>query len=417
MARRWREQDPVFRWNFVMGFIHGVFFRAGMAFSEPNTVLPLFFSGYTSSRLVIGLFAAIFQLAGLLPQLFAAHKIEKLCKRKPVLVVSIVVRMVCWGIVGVITYAFGRQHPASILVIFIFLLALFNVAGAFAVIPFYDVIGKTITPDWRGRFWAYRQFVGGLLAIGAAAVVHRILGNPNIPFPKNYGILFFLSFVSLGFAYLGLGSVKEPERTECPEPAPFTHFLLQAGQTLRRQTVFARAIAVELLAGSLFLSLPFYVVYARESLGSSASVAGTFVGIQTAAAILSNLFWGRFNDRKGSRRVIQVALLADVLIPVVALLARHEWTFYVVFALIGFYTVGASIGFSNFMLDVAPDAERPRYVSLRGSLTAPVALYPVLGGLLMDLFGFKVVLALVAGLTLIGLALAVGLRQPATHAE
>ncbi len=411
MAKRWKDGDPIFRWNFVMGLIHGVFFRAGMAFSEPNTVLPLFFSGYTSARWVIGLFSAIFQLSATLPQLVAAHRLERICHRKPVLVASILIRMACWGIIGVITYCFGKQHPAGILVLFILLLAIFNIAGAFAVIPFYDVVGRTIPADWRGRFWAYRQFGAGLLAIGAAAVVHRVLSNPNLVFPKNYGVLFFLSFVSLGVAYLGLGSVRIPAPEECHEGQSFARFLSSAGRVLKENRRFARAVAVELLAGSLLLTLPFYVVYVREELGADASVAGTFIGVQTAAGILSNLFWGRFNDTYGSRQVIRLATAANVLIPLVALTARGTAWFYVVFALIGFYMVGSTIGYSNYMLDLAPDKERPRFVSLRGSLTAPVALYPLLGGALMDVLSFRAVLLVALILTLAGAGLAVGLEE------
>ena len=80
------------RFNFAMGLIHGILFQTGLAFSAPMSVLPVFLSHFTGSLTMIGVFSALMNAGGVLPQLFVAHKLESKPRKKPVLVVAIWVR-------------------------------------------------------------------------------------------------------------------------------------------------------------------------------------------------------------------------------------------------------------------------------------------------------------------------------------
>ena len=181
-------------WNFLMGLIHGIFFAGGMAFSSPTAILPVFLNSLTSSKTVIGLFSTIMGSGSFLPQLFVASRIRGREHKKPVLIFAIVVRMLCWGALGILTYFYGADNPGGVLFSLFFLLTLFSFMGGVAVIPFMDIFGGTIPSNLRGRFFGHRQLWGGLLAVGAGFVVKHILGSQNISFPKNYALLFLLSF-------------------------------------------------------------------------------------------------------------------------------------------------------------------------------------------------------------------------------
>ncbi len=382
---------PHLKWNFFMGVIHGVFYKAGMTFSEPNTILPLFLNAFTQSKSIIGLFGTLFQFSGAWPQLLTAQKAEALCRKKPLLVTMLVIRMASWGVLGLLTYFYGANHPGWILIIFLVLLSVFYLAGGVAGIPFFDIIARTIPARMRGRFWGIRQFLGGVLAIGAGFLVKFILGNPNLPFPKNYAVLFLLSFTFLIISYIGLGSMKEPPKESCPPAKPFNLFLVQAFRTLKRDRNFGRAIFTEILAGSLLLSLSFYILYAKNVLKIDPSYVGIFIATQMLAGIISNLVWGLLSDRKGSRAVIRGSLLFHFSIPLFALLANSPYLYLFVFFGIGFYMNGSSIGFTNFLLEVAPEEQRPLYISLRGTLVALVSFFPLIGGVLIDLFSFRAI--------------------------
>jgi len=406
------ETDRHLYWNFFMGVVHGVFYKAGMAFSEPNMILPLFLNAFTKSKTLIGLFGTLFQFSGAWPQLLTAQKIQSICRKKPLLIAMLIIRMASWGVLGLITYFYGARHPGWILVIFLLLLSLFYLAGGVAGIPFFDIVAKAIPTNMRGRFWGIRQFLGGILAIAAGFAVKWILASPGLPFPKNYAVLFLLSFVFLGISYLGLGSIREPKSENCPPPKSFNLFLKEAFQTLREDKNFAQAIFTEILAGSLLLSLSFYVLYAKNSLKVEPSMVGIFIAVQMLAGVLSNLVWGMLSDRIGNKSVIRGSLLFHLSIPFFALISETGWMYLLVFFGVGFYMNGASIGFTNFMLEVAPEEKRPLYISLRGTLVAVVSFFPLLGGVFIDLFSFRSVFMAVFLVSIFANILASRLREP-----
>jgi MFS family permease len=67
---------------------------------------------------------------------------------------------------------------------------------------------------------------------------------------------------------------------------------------------------------------------------------------------------------------------------------------------------------SNFLLELAPEAERPLYLGLSNTLMGVVALISGLGGLVVDLLGFAGLFIVTLGLYLIGYLLATGLPEP-----
>jgi len=161
-----------------MGLVHGILFQAGMAFSEPLSVLPVFLSHFTRSRTMIGVLSTLMNAGGVLPQLFVARKLQSRPRKKPVLVAAIWTRAAAWGILGVLAYFCVSCTPAVVLVALIGMLFVFSFAGGVANIPFMDIWGKALPATLRGRFFGHRQLWGGLMAVGAGYVVKRMLGNP-----------------------------------------------------------------------------------------------------------------------------------------------------------------------------------------------------------------------------------------------
>jgi len=78
-------------------------------------------------------------IGSLFPQLFVASRLESKVSKRPVLRIAITVRALCWGLLALITYWFGRSHPLGIILSLLFLLTLFTFMGGIAVVPFYDI--------------------------------------------------------------------------------------------------------------------------------------------------------------------------------------------------------------------------------------------------------------------------------------
>jgi len=376
--------------NFAMGLVHGILFQAGMAFSEPLSVLPVFLSHFTRSRTMIGMFSAMMNAGGVLPQLFVARKLQGRPRKKPVLVAAIWTRAAAWGILGVLAYSCISCDPAIVLVALIGLLFLFSFAGGVAVIPFMDIWGKALPATLRGRFFGHRQLWGGLMAVGAGYVVKRILGDSGLSFPRNYGLLFLLSFGFIGASYIGLSSVREPEGEVNPQTRSLRQFLRQSVRILWQDRNFGLFVLTQFAAGFGALAAPFYVLYGQKELGMPVAQIGVLIQVQMAGGIASNLLWAELSDRSGNRLVIILTTATAALIPLLALLAASLGLpmLVVAFGLIGFAGSGGMIGFTNYLLEIAPPQLRPTYVALNGTLQALTLGLPILGGLVADRYSY-----------------------------
>ncbi|MCL7452311.1 MAG: hypothetical protein M8467_04610 [Anaerolineae bacterium] len=104
------------------------------------------------------------------------------------------------------------------------------------------------------------------------------------------------------------------------------------------------------------------------------------------------------------------AAAAGGLAPVLGLLVA--WTtpllFILVFAALGATISGMRLGYSNFILEMAPVELRPTCVALQNTLLTPVMVLPLLVGALIEAWSYPLLLA--AGAMLMAVAVTLGLR-------
>jgi len=411
------------RWNFTLGLIHGILMTAGRAFGNPDTILPVFLSNFTKSKAIIGLSSSLMgNLGGIgvvLPQLFVASKLESRVHKKPILVVAVTIRAMCWGILALTTYLFATKFPGLMVLTLFCLLTIFTLMAGIAVIPYYDIWGKAIPSTLRGRFFGHRQLWGGALAVGSGFVATAVLRNEGIPFPANYALLFFLAFVFLSVAYVALGSVREPLEEVHKTQMGFGSFLGKAISILKRDSNYRRFLLVQVLAGGSGLALPFYVLYARETLSVRLDMVGVFLSAQMLGNVLSNLLWAHLSDFAGNRRVVQVSCFTALLVPVIALVTPHSmpYLFVLLFIFAGSFIAGRMIGRGNFILDTAPAKERPAYISLNGTASFPIVIFPLLGGMIVQRVSYTFLFVLTLLTVLAGFILSLGLREPRARDE
>ena len=138
---------------------------------------------FTDSKILIGFSSTIIGSLGgigsVLPQLFVANRLETKVHKRPLLRVAITIRALCWGVLSLLTYLFAISHPNLVLLSLFLLLTVFTLMGGVAVTPFMDIWGKAIPSTLRGRFFGYRQLLGGILAIASGFIAKYVLANKN----------------------------------------------------------------------------------------------------------------------------------------------------------------------------------------------------------------------------------------------
>jgi len=415
--------NKTLKWNFTMGLIHGILYLGGEAFYNPDTVLPIFLDHFSKSKMLIGLSSTLIgRLGGIMsvfPQLLVANRIENKTHKKPLLKFAITVRALSWGLLAFTTYIFNNTYP-NLTILFLFItLILHTFMGGIAAIPFYDIWGKSLPSNLRGRFFGYRQLWGGILAIGSGLIVKNILGNNAIKFPYNFALLFFLAFIFLSISYIALGSVKEPTEKVYKKQLPFKDFLKKAFLIIKKNSDYKKFIMVEILTGAGGIALPFYILYLKNILGISLGTIGILLSAQMLGSVLSNVLWAHLSDFVGNKKVIQISTFAGLMVPVVALMTqfKNELLYLLLFATIGFFIAGRTIGKTNYLLDIAPSRDRPIYISLTGTLLFPVSLFPLIGGLIIQYVSYNTLFVITGIPILLGFLLSFNLKEPRTIKE
>ena len=401
-----------------MGIIHGIFFIGGQAFCNPNTILPIFLNHFTNSKTLIGLSSTLMGSLGgigsVFPQLFVASKLENKIYKKPLLKFAITIRALSWGFLALTTYVFSNTYPSLTIFFLFFILILFTFMGGIAAVPFYDIWGKSLPSNLRGRFFGYRQLWGGVLAIGSGFIAKITLGTDKIKFPINFVLLFLFAFIFISISYIALGSVKEPIEKVHKSQLIFKDFLRKAFRIIRKNNNYRKFITVQILAGAGAIALPFYIIYLKDVLEIELGMVGILLSAQMLGSVLSNILWAYLSDFVGNKKVVQISTFVGLIVPFIAFIARsqHELLYVLLFVSIGFFISGNLIGKTNYLLDMAPSRDRPTYISLTGTLSFPVSLFPLVGGLIVQHISYELLFLITGIFILFGFILSFGLKEP-----
>ena len=399
------------RLNMRDGIVHGAFFHMATAFADPFTIIPLFLAGFTDSRILIGFIVSLVGAATVLPQIAVAGYLRKHPhSAKTLMLIGIWTRCAVWGAIAAITLAI--PHPGKfVLVAFMIGVSIYSLGGGVAVLPFKQVVSGTISPQRRSSFFGWRLVAGGIMSIIAGLIVKQVLGMQSMPWPRNYGLLFLMSFASLSIAYIAMSRFRFSPNLDnnTPESEPYMQALKQVWQTC---PVLRRLIIVRLLSGGLQLALPFFALYATHEAGITLTTVGIFVVAQKTGSIVSNLIWMPLGNRIGTKSVITSGLVLSIMSLASILFSDSTIGITAAFALAGAAMSAMTVGFGGYILELGTPKIRPLLYAMEGTLMLPLYFMPLFGGWLADMFGFTTLL-ITGGLFLVAaLATTITLCEP-----
>jgi len=160
-------------------------------------------SRLTDSPVLVGLVAAIAGSAYLFPQLFAANFIERLDRKKPVVVkAGFFLERLPFLLMALSSLLLARTYPAWALAFFFLTFAWHGLGEVIVVIAWQDMLAKLFSVNRRGRFFGISGFSEALMGVVAASLATYILGQ--FDFPDNFVLLFGLAFGGLFLAWIFL---------------------------------------------------------------------------------------------------------------------------------------------------------------------------------------------------------------------
>jgi MFS family permease len=394
------------KYNITVGLLDGGLFGAALGFASFSTVLPLFVASMTTSALLIGLVPAIHSVGWQLPQLFTASHVSRLRKYKPnVLMMTINERAPFLGfaIVALLLPTIGLQ--AGLIATFV-LLTWQGLGGGFTANSWTSMISKIIPPETRGTFFGLQAGIANLFISGSAVAAGYLLDFLDSPI--DFAACFFLASIFFTLSWFALAQTREPEDTEKIIPAEKTHFWDDSKKILRKDLNFNWFLTTRFLSQFATMGFSFYIIYALRRFNMDAVTAGFLTATLTISQTIGNIGMGWIGDRIGHRAMLILGAFAALLSAVLAWNAVSILWFYPIFLLTGLANVSIwTIGMA-MTVDFGNEAERPLYIGLSQTLTAPATIIaPLIGGWIVDAAGFipifsiSIILAIVTMLILI----------------
>ena len=385
----------------------------------PSLILAFFVAELTPSYATIGLVPAIaigFWTLGRLPAQLLAQSRRR---QQPWAFAAAIVRAAAIGVLAVVTSrtdAASLSQAARPLVLTMFLcLVAYSLAGGFGSVSGGALLQSSIASEAWGAFVRRRAAWSALLSLLAAIVVARLLGNNTLAFPGGYGRLFLIATVCLVTVIVLTAAMREPWATaaasSAPTPPP------RAWRQLLRDTRYRRFLLFRMLLSSTAAIDPFLFLYAITRLGAPITKIGDYVILGVLGWVVSAPLWFWVERRSGARALLQSAAVVRLVAPAVALatpplaaigLVRERLpdaaalttAYGAVFFVVGAALAAQSRGNYDYLAALAPHPVLPAYAGLSNAILAIVAFSPVLGGVLIERFGYEV---------LFGVAAAVGL--------
>ncbi|MCK4523299.1 MFS transporter, partial [candidate division WOR-3 bacterium] len=231
------------------------------------------------------------------------------------------------------------------------------------------------------------QAGGGVLAILGGFYVKFILST--FGYPKNFSILFITAGFIVAIALLSWIIADEPSSENQIKIKKFRSFLKVGFSLLSKDTDFKAIFFYKIVIGIAMGPVPFYSLFAIKMLNIDASNIGFFIVLQMAGLIVSNILWERIS-KNGVKYIMIITALSILLQPIVAVCSLFYGILpmYIVFFLIGVSVSGLRISSMTYLLHIAPDNKRPTYMGFYNTFTAPFLFYPMLNGIIINLFSF-----------------------------
>ncbi len=376
--------------NIVVLACYQVVLRVAWVFKTESVIMPAVIDAISGAGWVRGFLPVLNRIGQSVPPLFFAERLRNSRLKRQSMFVTTLLMAATFAVLAVLWLVVDDKRQPWMAVVFLSLYVLFFGFTGLNQLAIGTVQGKLIRAHRRGRIMTLAGIVGSLTSVTAAALL--LAGWLAMPGLRGYVLIFGFTAAGFAMAAMIVWGLYEPEDAQVPTPSrtPRHHFS-SAWNVYTQDHSFRRAANVGMLFMMGLLLFPHYRWLASERLGTADADMATWVIAQNLGVGLFSPLAGMIADRCGNRLVMRYEILVSALVPLLALVlasplvsggGRLYWT---VFAFLGLTPVTIRTVF-NYTLELADEADHPRYLStMRICFAVPFVISP-LAGLLLDVF-------------------------------
>jgi len=422
---------PLHRRNYVLGIVNGVLVAVGTRMADPMTVLPLLLVRLTGATWPVGLLQAIVIVGPAVSAVFASRFVDTAQRKLPIFINYSIIRFTAITVMALGVLLGHHMSPLLVAGLLLVCYAAYVTAMGVSTMAFVDIVAKSTPTTKRGSFWMWRQTVGAILTLAVAVPLIRYMTGAHWAgrFPANYGLLMLISALVLGVSWLVYGFVHEPPGRPAHHRLTLRQQVARGARFWRHDMRYRRMIRVLLLCSSAGAVGPFFTAFAVRVWDFPDTVAAAFVTVQILALMAGAVLQGWISDRHGNRKVLIVAAFAALFTAgvaaggsILAPVGGFEFLGYPVsyrlllmcicFAGSGVFTAQLWVGYTNYIMDIAPARKRPSYVGLTNVFIVPVGLVPMAYGWLAQTVSFTLVFGIAAILAAMAVVFSLRMKEP-----
>jgi len=368
--------------NNAKSVIHAFLLTVGTTVAEPATILPLLVHHFSSSLVLVGIFASLLRGGAIAVQLFAAFYAQGYERVMPYMHRVFFFRFASWFAVGASIYLVGDRNPTLTLWLIGIFFFTFSFSAGFGAIYYKEIIAKVFDSRERGNAMANRQLFSALGAIISGGVTGWVLATFEAP--NNYAFLFMISSLIMLIGLIAFGSIHEPPKTNTrAREKSFVEFLRNARTLLKSDRRLQLQIMVSLLGYSFLLAMPFVIIKAKETIELTGWMLGGFITVQMIGGMIGNLFlWKRFAPNYVA--MVQTAYGFMFAAFFIALFAKGALAYGAIFFIFGIGMDGFRNADTNLVLEIAPEDKRPVYVAIQSTIVSIGLFFSIPGGFILQ---------------------------------
>jgi MFS family permease len=373
------------RHNFRAFLWHAIFLALAKNFMDVDTVIPAMLVEAGGKAMHVGLLTTIMLGGASFTQLFFAPFLSNLLYKKRPLLLGINARILSLLGLGLLMLYSGDLGAELTLWLIIVLLAMFSLGGAYAMVSYSDVLGKSIASDRRKSFFSIRQVISGIGAFASVLLVNKMLTTWAYPF--NYSWMLFTGFGALFLASLGFWRIREtvPSGMSIRGARQFFSIIRQELTQNRRLKYFLGYINTQ---GLCLAFLPFVILYAKTTFQTGAADTGHFLLFKVIGMVSVSLLVFFIARKVKYRFLLFLNSGLAVMLPVLLLLVPGSGILDVIFLLGGIVVALYSISMNGVLLELSGNQNRALYVGIAGAGNILPALFPLVAGGIIQQFGF-----------------------------
>jgi len=393
------ERDQNYRWNFAVNLADVSSFWFGLSFISFATIVPLFISKLTDSPLAIGLAALIAQGGWFLPQVFTANSIERLARKKPVIVNLgfFTERLPMWLIV--LSAVIAARNPTLALVLFMVGYAWHGFGAGFVATAWQDLIARCFPVERRGRFMGISFFVGAFAGAVAAGFSVKLLAG--FEYPLNFVFSFTVAAIFITLSWFALSLTREPVQQVTAPRKSSRQYWSELPEIVRRDRNFGHFLVARLLLAFSGMGISFVTVAAIRQWEVGDGTVGIYTAVFLAGQMVGNLVLGFLADRHGHKLSLEIGALVTFLAFASAWLAPSSDWFFLVFFLLGITQGAVIVSGILVVMEFSPSEKRPTYAGLTNTSVGVISMIGPLIGAWLALNGYSLLFGLCAVVALI----------------